>query len=110
MATFHYPIDQYWIYHTVADNTRQSATVLCYRPPPDNASPAAYLRFYREGETIPESKELNGRLHLNFPGHQFTEVMETIRRERPTFAYYNTQWKSGYVMTHREPGGEEEPT
>ncbi len=108
MPTVIYPIDQYWIYHHSADDANRSASILCYRPAPNHLSPSAYLHFHRDGTTIPASTEVSGTLHLRYHEDQLADVIETLRREKPLNVYYNSAWHGGYLMTGREPIGEEE--
>lgn len=108
MSTVHYPIDHYWIYHITADNSKKSSAILCYRPPPNAAAPCAHLDFYRDGTTIPASVNNNGVLWLRFHEDQFTGVVETLRREKPLAVHYNPKAQIGYLMTAREPVGDEE--
>jgi hypothetical protein len=108
MPNISYLIDNYWIYHHTADDSQRSATILCYRPEPDHASPCAYLLFYRDGTTIPASLESNGRLRLCYHEDQLADVTETLRRDKPLRVYFNSAAVVGYLMTGREPVGDEE--
>ena len=103
-----YTIDKYWIYHHTADDANRSASILCYRPEPNHLSPSAYLHFHRDGTTIPASTEVSGILNLRYHEGQFADMTETLRREKPLLVHYNAAAHIGYLMTGREPVGEEE--
>jgi hypothetical protein len=108
MPNVAYEIDNYWIYHTSADDTQRSGVILCYRPAPDHLSPCAYLHFHRYGTVIPASKESNGKLNLYYHEGQLAEMTETLRRDKPLWVYFSAAANRGYLLTGREPVGDEE--
>ena len=108
MPTISYEIDNYAVFHLNAQWANQSAIILLYRPPPDNGAPCAYLIFYRDGTTIPDSRNDEGLLVLNYHENQLADVTETLRREEPLTVLYFTSSRHGYLFTGREPIGEEE--
>jgi len=108
MPNVTYPIDHYWIYHHTADDPQRSASILCYRPQPDHLSPCARLHFYRGGATVPASSENNGKFTLCYHEGQLADVTETLRRDKPLRVYFSSAAHVGYLMTGREPVGDEE--
>lgn len=107
MAITNYTIDAYSVYHYNEDNTYgQTAVVNCYQ----GATHRASLYFYKDGATIPASSKIaSGPLYLRFKGIQFSEIMATLREEKPLSVGFNDLNLWGWVTTStNEPIGEQE--
>lgn len=106
MAITNHAFDTYRIYHYNADNTyNQTAVVNCY----SGSSYKGSLYFYQDGATVPNSsKSSSGYLYLRFSGSQFSEIIATLREEKPLTMGFNDGNLWGWVSTSQEPVGEEE--
>ncbi len=106
MAITNYSIDTYTVYHYTNDNTYdQTAVVNCYQ----GATHRASLYFYQDGAVIPASSKIaSGALYLRFPGNQFSDVMATLREEKPLSVGFNDSNLWGWLTSSTEPVGEEE--
>ena len=106
MAITNYAIDRYTVYHQNVDNGYgQTAVINCF----EGATHRGTLYFYRDGVEIPPSQKIaSGALYLQFHAARFTEVMETLRREKPLSLTFNDVNRSGSVFSGNELVGEEE--
>lgn len=99
-------IERYWIYHLPASD-KTPTHILCYAP--GSSSPNAHLVFYKDGVSIPASTcGSNSVIWLRCAAFQFHEIIETLRREKPVFIYWNESSNRGFIYTGQEPVGEEE--
>ena len=105
MATTQHEIYSYLVYH-MTDNFGQSTIIRCY----DSGSAKGSLYFYKEGITIPDSsKSSSGHLNLRFHEKHLTDVLETLRQEKPLYIWLNDDFAPiGGLKTSSEPIGEEE--
>lgn len=107
-------IDQYLVRHygrksgEGEDDTL--ANIICYK----NREIVGYINFYLEGH-VPESKlEILGSgsakqyIMLNFEISRISEILDTLRQEKPIFIEVDSDQKVGALGTSSEPIGEEE--
>ena len=101
-----YEIDNYKIFH-MENNFGQSTIVHCLFG--NDMKGAMY--FYKEGVNIPKSyKADNGFIGLNYPEKHAPAILETLRREKPLYIWFNEAFEFGGLKTTSEPVGEEEPS
>ena len=104
MATTQHEIATYLLYH-MTNNFGQSTIINCY----DNDGFKGSLYFYKEGDTIPSSsKSSSGNIYLRFRESQLTDMLETLRQEKPLYIWLNDEGLFGGLKTSSELVGEEE--
>ena len=103
-----YEIDSYEVYHyNFEEISERDATclIMCNK----DKKNVGWLKFIREGATIPSSFEsVSGTLVLFFPENQLTNMIETLRHEKPLYLWFVYASRSGWLSTSDEPIGEEE--
>lgn len=106
MAITNYAIDRYTVYHNNIENSYgQTAVVNCF----EGSTHRGTLYFYRAGVAAPPSeKTAGGILYLRFHEARFTEIMDTLRHEKPLNLTFNDANKWGSVFSGTELIGEEE--
>ena len=105
MATTSAAFDTYRLYHYNADNTYgQTAVINCY----SGSSFKGSLYFYKEGVTVPVSSKPGSYIYLRFSEKQMSEIITTLREEKPLYIGFNDVNHWGWVSTSQEPVGEEE--
>ena len=108
MASTNYEIDTYRLYHLNADYISENewiCMITCFK----GNAPKGNLKFFKEGATIPpSSKTRGGILFLRFQGNQLTDIIETLRQEKPLYIWYADSDHVGGLSTSNEPVGEEE--
>jgi hypothetical protein len=82
------------------------ADIVCYR----TNCRVGILRFFRDGVRIPENRVLpDGTLALYFEMSRFSDVMATLRYEKPLYLAVNSDNSFGYIgPATLEPTGEQE--
>jgi hypothetical protein len=106
MAAITYAFDNYSIYQFSVEYTAgQTAFITCS----EGTTNRATLYFYRTGVTIPPSKmNTNGTILLRFPEARFSEIIATLREEKPLSVTFSDILGSGWISTSAEPIGDEE--
>ena len=66
------------------------------------------LNFITDGNSIPESKDLNGLFIINFHESRFSEVVDILRNEKPLYLDLASHLGIGVLQTTKEPIGEGE--
>ena len=95
--------DNYIIYHQAERNSAEKVIINCYIR--DTA--VGYIHFY-EGD-LPEPEMLpTGALKLTFDYARYSEIINTIRYEKPLFI--SLYGEKSMISTVREPVGEQEGT
>jgi hypothetical protein len=68
-----------------------------------------YIRFHKNAESMPaHDKKTSTLIVCNYPAHQYLEVLDVLRNERPLYLIYSDQRQIGSIATSHEPIGEEE--
>ena len=108
MAATIYEIDKYRMYHYNVDFISRNKIVciiVCYK----GNTMKGKLRFYEEGAVVPPSyKSDAGNLFLMFREKHLSDMLETLRQEKPLYIWYSDQYNLGRLQTFMEPVGEEE--
>ena len=108
MAHTNYEIDNYLMFHENADFISRYdiiCRILCQK----GTELKGILYFYKEGVTIPpSSKSSSEKLYLRFPANQMSDIIETLRQEKPLYIRYEDTYNYGALQTSKEPIGEEE--
>jgi len=106
MAITNYEINTYRVYQYNEDNTYgQTAVINCYMGNTYKGS----LYFYKNSASIPAStKTGSGYLYLRFREGRFSEMVTTLREEKPLYIGFNDHNLWGWLSTSSEPIGEEE--
>lgn len=107
MAPTQHEIDSYSLFHMV-DTFPLSAIIQCS----GGGSSKGSLYFYKEGTTIPVSyRSGSGTLILNFRENQLTDVLATLRQEKPLYIWFDDSGSTlaGGLIASHEPIGEAEP-
>ena len=103
MATIQHEIDAYFVYHMTA-NFEQSTIIHCY----GGGVHRGALYFYKEGTSIPLSSSSSGVLSLRFHENQSTDMLATLRQEKPLYIFFFDSFQFGGLKTTTEPIGEQE--
>ncbi len=106
MAITSHAIDTYRIYHYSEENSYgQTAVISCF----GESKHRATLYFYKTGEIHPVSTILvSGTIYLRFTEARLSEIVATLREEKPLMICFNDVTGAGWVSTSPEPVGEEE--
>jgi hypothetical protein len=106
MATTNYTIDRYSVFHNTLDNTNGlTAVINCF----EGRTHRGTLYFYRDGVTAPPSQKIaNGALYLRFHEARFSEVIGTLRYEKPLSLTFNDANNWGSILSGEEMIGEQE--
>ena len=106
MAITNYEINTYRLYHFNVENSYgQTAVINCYH----NNAFKGTLYFYKDGTTIPASqKTSSGYLYLRFHEARFSEMVDSLRLEKPLYMGFNDGNLWGWLASSNEPVGEEE--
>jgi len=98
------PIESYRIYFHTTPNYKWDAFVDLY----SGSKWIGRLKFMKEGQPIPENKEMGSAYVLHYPVKHFDSIVTILREEKPVYINLNTANGIGTIATSAEPVGEEE--
>lgn len=108
MTSVNQLFDQYYIRYfsgnTASDLTKYSAYIYCF----NGNSTIGKLFFYPEHFRLPADSLRNGLVELHFHERYLSNIIDTLRFEKPLYLYYSEASKHGWISTISEAVGEEE--
>jgi hypothetical protein len=107
MATVSSSFDsyQFWcLSDSGFSGTVSAAEINCYK----GGTFVGRLRFIKEGATMWPNSLVGSVVYLNYPLARFSEIIASLRHEKPLTIYLDTVSLMGAVGTGSEPVGEEE--
>ncbi len=110
MDTITGEIKKYWV-HLQAGPTNKNpiqarAIIRCY----DGNNFVLEANFYPGKKGIPENRYSTkyNLVYLRYPMSMFSQVLDTLRNEKPIYFRFNEPSKVGFIRTGKEPVGEGE--
>jgi hypothetical protein len=106
MAIIKKAFDSYSIVHS-SGNSQYEADIACFITGTVNM--IGRIIFFKDDSPLPANVNLAFGPEIHFPLSRYSEVVDTLRQEKPLYLWFDTSTLVGAVATtDKEPVGEEE--
>ena len=104
MAYITRKFDKYVLYYISRTGHGQQAEIDLF----DGRDRAGILYFHLDGTTLPANRNTVNGIYVYFHLSRFSDVMETLREEKPLHVTLQEETGVAYIGSGFEPVGEEE--